>query len=624
MKDATHILSRITIPAFVSAGLIVAGVLYLFDQQDTAHLVLLVTLSLGSIPLAIDIFQSLRERHFGVDVIAIVAIGTSLFLGEYLPGTVILLMLSGGEALEEFALKRARKELTDLFSRAPQIAHRQEGDVLREVSVDDLLVGDIVVVKPGETIPVDGQVMSGSAMVDESALTGESVPVRRSVGLRVMSGSVSTDALLTVRTLVPSSESTYSHIIRLVQEAEETKAPFVRLADRYSVWFTAATFVLALTAWFLSHDPIRLLAVLVVATPCPLILATPIAFAAGISTAAKRGIIIRNGGALEKLGEARSFVFDKTGTITLGVPTVSSVQVYTNVTEHDVLQIASSLDLLSAHVLARALVQDALKREIPALKVESFTEKFGEGVSGVIHDKTYRLGRLAFLRSTGVTVTEEQEMLHVQSQEQGQITVYLAEGTTLIGAIFFADTLRGNVKNLFAYLQTLGMKHVRMLTGDRRAVALKIAQGIGISADDVRAECLPEDKVREVKQLHETAGPVVMVGDGVNDAPAIATADVGIAMGAGGHTAASQAGDVVILVDDIQRVGEVLCIGHRVLGIAKESIFIGIGLSLVLMVLAALGFIPPVVGAMLQEVIDVVVILNALRVLLVRCELTVA
>ena len=619
MKAST-VISRFAIPGFVLGGLMLAGGFALAEMNSAADLTLLLTLSIGSIPLLLDILQSLREGHFGVDIIAIVAIGTSLVLGQYLPGTVILLMLSGGEALEEFALKRARKELTELISRAPQIAHRLSGQNVQDVRVEDVVVGDVVLVKPGETVPVDGEVIEGTAMVDESALTGESLPQKKAPGLRVMSGSVATDALMKVRALVPSADSKYSRIIRLVQEAEESKAPFVRLADRYSVWFTSATFVLALLAWFLSHDPVRLLAVLVVATPCPLILATPIAFAAGISTAAKRGIIVRNGGALEQLGEAKSFVFDKTGTITLGVPSVTRVLPLNDHTEADVLRVAASLDQLSAHVLARALTHEAVQRNVTLSTPKDFTEKFGDGVRGVVDGTPYILGRLAFLKTSGITVSPEEQAAHDRAQEEGRISVYLAGASRLAGIVFFEDRARSNVKNLFQNLRTLGIGTVRMLTGDRSAVALRIADEVGLKPADVHAECLPEDKVREVHALASSASPVIMVGDGVNDAPALAAADVGIAMGAGGHTAASEAGDVVILVDEIERVGEALCIGHRVLTIAKESVFIGIGLSLVLMVLAAFGFIAPVYGAMLQEIIDVVVILNALRVLLVRCD----
>lgn len=607
---------RAIIPIVIIGGLVLGGIAYGMGATTADHTILLLTLVAGFIPLLYETFQEIRNGHFGVDIIAIVAITTSIIVGQYIAGAVILLMMSGGEALEDYAMRRARKELTSLLARAPEIAHKKIGDELKDVPVGSVKIDDIIIVKPGEIIPVDGEVLEGACMVDESALTGESIPVEKTRGVQVMSGSIAKDGVLTVRTLRPSSESKYAQIIRLIEEAEEKKAPFVRLADRYSVWFTAVTFVLALLAWWLSEDPVRLLAVLVVATPCPLILATPIAFAGGISRSASRGIIIRNGGALEKLGEARSFLFDKTGTLTIGVPEVVDVRSYSS--SDDILRIAGSLEQLSAHVLARALVRHARALNIPLVQPSAFQEKFGEGVEGVIDGQVYRMGRMSYLQSSGISISNDREQEHAKAQESGQIIVYLAREQTLIGAVIFADRPRSNVHTLIPRLRRLGIQTIRMLTGDRLVVARRIAKDVGIDESDIRAECLPEEKVREVEKLRKEYPPVVMVGDGINDAPALAIADVGIAMGAHGGTASSEAGDVVILVDNIERVGEALSIGHAVLRIAKESIFIGIGLSIVLMLIAALGFISPIFGALSQEVIDVLVILNALRVLFTK------
>lgn len=611
-----HLSLRSAIPLFVLAGLVSAGIAYVLNNIFVSDTILLFTLVIGSIPLLVDIIQSILRKHFGVDLIAIVAIGSSLILHQYLAGTVILLMLSGGEALEGFALRRARKELTNLIANAPTKAHKEVQSNIVDVPIESVVPGDIVVVKPGETIPVDGRVIDGRAMVDESMLTGESVPVQKTHHHLVMSGSVS-DSLLKIEATHDSSQSKYQQIIRLVRDAEERKAPFVRLADRYSVWFTAITFVLAAGAWFVSHDPIRLLAVLVVATPCPLILATPIAFASGISTAAKRGIIVKDGGVLEKLGEAKSLLFDKTGTLTFGTPNIVQVLGY-DADEEKVFHIAASLDQYSTHILARALVHEAGIRKHALAAPEGFEEKLGEGVRGMIDGKTYRLGRLSFLEAEKVTVPASLHQELKMTQARGQMMVFIAEEKKIIGSIIFADTIRDNVHELFHNMLPLGIERVMMVTGDKHAAAMRIAKEIGIDADDVQAECLPEDKVTTVLQLHKTLAPVVMVGDGVNDAPALAAADVGIAMGGHGGTASTEAGDIVILIDRIERVGEALQLGHNVLKIAKESIFIGIGLSLLLMFAASFGFILPVYGALLQEIIDVVVIFNALRVLLIR------
>lgn len=609
---------RSAIPLFVLLGLTLFGITYALGLSQIDHVILLVTLVIGALPLLLEILQSMLRGHFGIDLIAIVAIVSALVLGEYLAGTVILLMLSGGEALEGYALKRARRELTSLIEGAPTVAHRKIGTEIDDVPVGAIVAGDTVIVKPGELVPVDGQVLAGTSMIDEAMLTGEAMLVEKAHGSHVMSGSLSKDGVLEIRALKPAGDSKYAQIIRLVQEAENRKAPFVRLADRYSVGFTAATFVLAGLAWLLSGDPVRVLAVLVVATPCPLILATPIAFASGISRAAGRGIIVKNGGALEKLGEAKCFVFDKTGTLTLGTAAIDTIEGYA-ISPQNVLQLGASVDQLSAHVLARSLTQHAREKGLTLSLPDQFEEQLGQGVRGTINGQTYFFGRLSFLESHGIGVSPDIEHEHDKRREDGKIGVYLADEKQVLGSIFFADTVRDNVRSLFLGLASLGIRTVVMLTGDKRPVALRIAQSIGILPENVRAECLPEDKVTEVVRLRQTLSPVVMVGDGVNDAPAIAAADVGIAMGAHGSGASSEAGDVVILVDKIERVGEALCLGHRVLQIAKESIFIGIGLSLVLMIFAALGFIQPVYGALLQEVIDVLVIFNALRVLLVKC-----
>ncbi len=614
---------KAVIPLFVVTGLVVAGVCNALAMPAATNGALLLTLVVGSLPLIVEIAEAMIRGHFGVDLIAIVAIITAFFLGQYLAGTVVLLMLSGGEALEAYALRRARKELTSLIENAPTTAHKRSGSDVIDVPVGTIVPGDIVIAKPGETIAVDGEVLEGVAMVDESALTGESVPVRKAKGSNVLSGSVSNDALLVIRATKAASESNYAKIIRLVQEAEDKKAPFVRLADRYSVVFTSITFVIAAIAWWISGDPVRLLAVLVVATPCPLILATPTAFASGISVAAARGIIVKNGGVLEKLGEAKSFLFDKTGTITLGTPVIARIEAMA-ASATDVLRIGASLDQLSTHVLARSLTSEAHTRNVDLSTPTDFVEDFGDGVRGTLDGKRYTVGRMKYLERLGIAVEAKLQHEHDTAREAGEIPVFVADERSVLGVIVFADHVRPNVKQLFAHIATLGIQKVAMLTGDKAAVGLKMAKDIGLPESAVYAELLPEDKVRIVQETHATHAPVVMVGDGVNDAPAITAADVGIAMGGHGSTASSEAGDIVILVDRIERVGEALLIGHRVMTIAKQSILVGIGLSTVCMVFAALGYIPPIMGAFFQEGIDVAVILNALRVLFITKELQTA
>ncbi len=610
-----RIISAAAIPSLVLLGLSLAGVLKMLGHTSWIDTILLITVIIGVVPLILDVFQSLLRRQFGVDIIAIVAIVASLWLGEYLAGAMIVLMLSGGEALEDFALRRARKDLTALLSRSPQIVHRLIGGSMTDVSPEVVQVNDVILVKPGEVIPVDGRVFFGSATVDESALTGESHPVRKAIGAPVMSGSVCNDAVLHITVEKPAAESRYARLVELVQAAESKRSPFVRLADRSAVWFTAVTFVWALVAWFLSHDPVRLLAVLVVATPCPLILATPIAFAAGIGRAAERGIIIKDATALEKLGNAQALLFDKTGTLTLGTPVLVETETF-GIEADMAIAIAASLDQYSLHILAKSFGLAASERHLSLQNPVNFREVFGEGVEGECNGQWYRLGRLSFLERSGVVLSDTVRARHDAARSKGHSLVYLARDTQLVAIFSFTDQIRTGSQELFTRLRQAGISHVRMLTGDKQNIAAEVAREVGLAPHEVMAECLPEDKVKAVEQMKLQARPVVMVGDGINDAPALAAADVGIAMGGHGQTASAEAGDVVILGDKIERVVEAVQIGHRVMRIAKQSIGIGIGLSICLMILAAFGFVKPVFGALLQELIDVLVILNALRVLI--------
>jgi heavy metal translocating P-type ATPase len=496
-----HFSLKTIIPLFVLTGLIFAGLLYV-TESTYAHLanpILFVTLIVGAAPLFYDISRSILHKQFGVDLIALAAIAGSLIFGQYVAGTVILLMLSGGEALEGFALRRARKELTSLINNAPTTAHRKEGDRVVDISAADVQVGDTILVKPGEVIPVDGRVTSGTSMVDESALTGEPIPVQKSVFSEVMSGSVSEDGVLEIEALRPSTDSKYERIIRLVKEAEENKAPFVRLADRYSVWFTSIAFILAFASWVVTRDPVRALAVLVVATPCPLILATPIAFASGISRAAKRGIIVKNGGVLEQLGEARTLAFDKTGTLTLGIPSVLEIRTFGSKQEDDILRIAASLDQLSTHTLAKSITQEAIKRKLTWEYPTAFEETFGKGVSGTVHHHTYHFGSMSFLKKHGIDVSHALQKEHDELQDDGKMIVYLADSQHVLGAITFADHVRPQVRELFRGIERLNIDNVVMLTGDRKEPALRAAAEIGIPEASVRAELLPEEKTRKQK-----------------------------------------------------------------------------------------------------------------------------
>ncbi len=599
------------IPGLVCLGLLLFGFLYFLGYKDADHKILEVTLIIGTAPLAYKIFKALLKGEFGVDIIAILAIITSFIQGQYLAGCVILLMLSGGEALEIYALNRAKRELTHLLSLAPNIAHLKIDGKLQDIHSDEVKVTDILTVKPGEIIPADGVVVTGQSDVDEAAITGESLPILKQEGSLVFSGSLNKDRSFEMRATKPASESQYQKIVELVQQAQSDKAPVVRLADRYAGWFTAITLIIAVGAWLLSGESIRFLSVLVVATPCPLILATPIAMMSGISKAASRGVIIKNGSALELLGEAKTFVFDKTGTLTLGTPKVVSVKSFNGVSDANVLKFSASLDQLSAHIFARSLIEHSQKEKIDLIYPQNFIEALGNGVVGDINNKKYIFGRLSYLESLGVVVNEEEKMKRETEEAAGHIPVYLASNNKILGYVVFADVIRPEMKQVFKEIAEHKIRKILMLTGDKKAVAAKIAASLGLK--DFLAEMLPENKVSAVKNLPTNERPVVMVGDGVNDAPALAAAEVGIALGMHGTSAASEAADVVITQNNMMRVHDALHIGQRALGLAKQSIFAGIGISIVLMLIASFGYIPPVLGAMLQEVLDVAVILNALR-----------
>jgi len=609
------------IPVYILILLTLAGIFaFALKNFGVANNILKYTLIVFSIPLWITIVRDMLNKNFGVDLIAGVALVASFAFGEYLPGVVVLLMLSGGQALESYAMNRAKRDLSALLNRAPTIAHIKQGTVVTDILIEEVKLDDIVVVKPGETIPVDGVVISGEGRVDESTITGESLPVEKNIGSPVVSGTINKDGSLEVRALKIASESRLAQIINLVKQAEEEKAPLVRLADTYSVYFTIVTFGMALAAWFVFGETSRVLAVLVVATPCPLILATPIAIISGISKAAKRGIIVKNGGALEGLAQAKSFVFDKTGTITLGVPNVLETVVFnTDIKSEDVLRISSSLDQLSVHILARSLVEHAIKNKNITLSYPlQFKEYFGDGVMGIVDGVEYMFGKLGFIESQGVDIPDTVTDSHEKIRGSGNIGVYLAKkesaGTKgkILGAIYFADILRGDSMYVFEQLREQKIEKVMMLTGDHRDVAEKIAKMVGIT--EFKSDCLPEDKLSVIKELQKKFSPLVMVGDGVNDAPALTQADVGIALGGTSETASSDTADIVIVSPDLSRILEAFTIAKRSFSVAKQGIWIGIGLSIVCMILSLLGYIEPLAGALIQEVIDVIVILNALRV----------
>ena len=564
------------------------------------------------IPLTFVVARALYSGKVGVDIIALIAMAGSLYLGQYLAGAVIALMLSGGQVLEEYAESKARKELSALLGRTPRTVNRLDGDTILTISIEEVKPGDFLMVKPGEIVPVDGVVIGGSAVLDESALTGESKPVERRDRDQVFSGTVNASQTpFKMRATVSARESVYAGIIRLVEQAQAAKAPLVRMADRYAIFFLPAPLAVSAFAWIISGDPVRALAVLVVATPCPLILAVPVAIVSGLSRSARRGVIIKGGGALETLARGRVLVLDKTGTVTKGEPILSGVESLGDLGPDELLRLSASLDQVSPHVLAHPIVKAAVDRGLDLSFPENVTEEFGSGISGAVDGRRVKLGRMNWVLS-GLEPDPRAHRLHRRSLLDGSSCVFVSVDGAPSGALILDDPVRPDAPLTIRALKRVGFRKIVMLTGDSKDVAVSVGAAIGI--DKVLAERSPQEKVEAV--LNErTEGVTVMVGDGINDAAALASADVGVAMGARGATASSEAADVVLLVDKLDRLIEAVRIAQRSRSIAFQSMAVGMGLSIAAMIAAAGGFLVPVAGALLQELIDVLVILNALRAL---------
>jgi len=559
--------------------------------------------------LAVEIVTSLRRGEVGLDIVALLSMTAALAVGETLAAAVVALMYAGGQNLESFAERRAQREMSALLARAPRTAMRYGDGGLVEIALDDVAIGDRLLVRQGDVIPVDGTVGAPVAVIDESAITGESLPVQRHAGESLISGSLNVGAPFDMRADRLARDSTFAGIIRLVEQAQQSKAPMSRLADRYAIVFLVVAVAMATAAWLASGDPVRAVAVLVVATPCPLILAVPVAIVAGLSRAAARGILIKGGKVLEALARIRVLILDKTGTLTHGQARIVSEVVFDGITPNELLRLAASVDQVSKHVLARTLVAEAAERGLSLSVPGEAREVPGEGVTGRVEGRTVSVGGVGYV--TGRSAATDAARLHALKTGTGVVVAIAVDGR-LAGGLLLVDELREGAGQLLAGLRRQGIGRIVLATGDRRGVAEAMAADLAVDA--IHSELAPQDKVAVVLAERER-GPVMMVGDGVNDAPALAVADVGVAMGATGSSAASETADVVLLVDHIGRIQEALAIAVRSRDIAVQSVVAGIGLSVAGMVAAAFGLISPVQGALLQEAIDVAVILNALRAL---------
>lgn len=651
------LLLRYPLVAGTVAALLAVLVLLLSGQPLIAQILASVYALAVAVYLAVGMVRRVMRGQWGIDILAVTAIVSTVLVGEYIASMIIVLMMAGGTALEDYAAGRAKKELTSLLERVPQTAHRERnggrsagtstgtntagpaagssaagthtggtddggthtdntntdntnpdntnaGSQHEDVAATDVQVGDILLVRPGEVVPLDGVLLSESGTFDESSLTGESLPVERVAGDALMSGSLNGEAAVRMQVSAMMEDSQYSRIVALVKEASESKAPMVRLADRYAVPFTALAYILGAVGWIISGDPARFAEVLVVATPCPLLIAAPVAFLGGMSRAAHSGIIVKYAGVLEQLSRIKTAAFDKTGTLTYGRPALVAVRTSGSLTEDQVLGLAASAEQYSSHVLAASVMDAARNRGLVFEFATEATEFATHGVRARFDGRDVVVGKPKFVAESAGAVVEAE-------LASGELAIYVGVAGEFAGALVMSDPIRREARRTLTELAAMGVTRTVMLTGDALATAEHIADEAGLT--DVRAECLPPDKVEAVRSL--PLRPVMMVGDGVNDAPVLAVADVGIAMGARGSTAAGESADVVIILDDLFKVASAVRIGQRTVKVALQSIWIGIALSVALMVAAAAGYVPAIAGALSQELVDLATILNALRAL---------
>lgn len=589
---------KIKLYGTLTIGFVAAILEFGFRQAGYSQLIISILGLLLALIMFVDMIKVLKSGNFGIDLLAITAIVATISLGQYWAGWIVLLMLTGGDTLEEYAANKAKSELKSLLDNTPSKAHLLDNGHVKDIDIDDVKIGDELLIRPKEQVPVDGTVYEGQSEVDESSLTGESVPINVAEGKYVMSGSINGENPFKIRAEKIAADSEYQAIVKLVKESETHPAHFVRLADRYAVPFTLIAYVIAGIAWYISKDPVRIAQVLVVASPCPLILAAPIAFVSGMSRTSRNGIIIKSGTALEKLNSANTVAFDKTGTITMGKLVVNQFKTANNFKPETVMSYAASIEQNSSHVMAEAIVNYAKDRNLSIINAEDLKEVTAEGIVGKIDGHVVKVGQGKFVTDEPVDEVEGSG-------------VYISIDGKYAGVYSLLDKIRPESKSTIQKLKDFGIKNILMISGDKKEATELVASEVGITK--AYPSSLPADKVKIINGLDKEYHPTVMVGDGVNDAPALALADVGIAMGYKGANAASESADAVILQDDLSKVSLVVKIARDTMKVAREAVLIGIFICIALMIVAAFGLIPTIIGALLQEVVDTVAILYALR-----------
>jgi heavy metal translocating P-type ATPase len=604
-------MARYTIPIAATLVILLGGVMFLLPGgSETANRIWFVGLMLCGAPVVYSTVRGLLRGKFAADVIASMTVVAALALGHPVVGLVIVIMQTGGEALERYAEGRASDALRALQDITPRRARRVAADgTVEEIDVDAVNVGDSILVRPGEMIPCDGEIVDGSSHIDTSTLTGEPVPERASPGSAVMSGSINVESPLTVRATAIPEESQFARIVALVREAQASKAPLQRVADRFAVWFTPATVLVCVVAYAISGSWDRVLAVLAIATPCPLILATPVAILGGMNRSARRHILVRSGGALEALARTTAVLFDKTGTITIGRPKVTRIVALDGIPEMRILDLASAVEHGSGHLLARTIIDEAAARGRAIPLASGIVEEPGRGVVGDVDGTHVAVGARSFIAER---FPETRRAIQaVDSSTGAGLRAYVAVDGGLSGVVEYGDQIREGIADLVSSLRKSGVRRVMLLSGDRSENVREVASKVGI--DEIRGDMLPEDKVEVVRRLVDDGESVVMVGDGTNDAPALGTATVGVALASHGRGIATESADVILLVDEPARLLDAIGISRRTMRIARQSIWFGLAISVAGMIFAAMGKIVPIAGAAIQEVVDLAVILNALR-----------
>lgn len=546
-----------------------------------------------SVLLLMEIFEDWKSGRYGVDILAVIAIVSTILINNYWAEWMILVMSTGGETLEDYATGQASKELRSLLNNTPRIADKLVNGQITEVKVNELHIGDIVLIKPGQQVPVDGEIIKGTSSFDQSSLTGESVPVTKKPGDNLMSGSVNGDVAVQMKVTKEAKDSEYQSIVALVKSSQAQPAKFVKMADRYAVPFTIISLIIGGVAWAVSGDATRFAEVMVVASPCPLLIAAPVALVSGMSSMSAHHIIVKSGPTLEKLARAKTFAFDKTGTLTENQLVVDQVVPAEESVSKDELQgLAASVEQQSSHVIAGSLVKATNKDLIKP--VTDLKETTAQGVEGNVDGKHVKVGKLKF-------VAPDHEKIDVNST-----AVFVSIDNQFAGYITLMDEMRPETPDTIAKLKRQGAQDIMMLTGDHKAVAEKVGNKAGIT--DIRADLLPSEKIKAIKEVPKNLRPVVMTGDGVNDAPSLTAADVGIAMGAKGATAASESADAVIMVNDLSKINDAVAISKHTMKVANVDVLTAIGVVIIIELIAFTGVIPAFWGAILQEVVDMITI----------------